>query len=92
MTKLILSQIINDWDPVGIIAFSPRDEYLPEINKIEKYLQACDKADVQSLANEIKGIFADSFGVNVFTRQIDECENIAKKILKIKRQTNNKEL
>ncbi len=92
MTKLILSQIINDWDPVGIIAFSPRDEYLSEINKIEKYLQACEKADVQSLANEIKGIFTDSFGVNVFTRQIDECENIAKKILKIKRQTNNKEL
>lgn len=61
MTKLILSQIINDWDPVGIIAFSPRDEYLPEINKIEKYLQACDKAGVQSLANEIKEIFTDSF-------------------------------
>lgn len=92
MKKAELLQIINDWDPIGIIAFSPCDEYLPEINKIEKYLQACEKADVQSLANEIKGIFTDSFGVNVFTRQIDECENIAKKILKIKRQTNNKEL
>ena len=92
MTKLILSQIINVWDPVGIIAFSPCDEYMPEINKIEKYLQACEKVDVQSLANEIKVIFTDSFGVNVFTRQIDECENIAKKILKINRQTNNKEL
>lgn len=83
MKKAELLQIINDWDPIGIIAFSPCDEYLPEINKIEKYLQACDKVDVQSLANEIKGIFTDSFGVNVFTRQIDECENIAKKILNV---------
>lgn len=83
MTKQILSKIINDWDPVGIIAFSPCDEYLPEINKIEKYLQACEKADVQSLANEIKVILTDSFGVNVFTRQIDECESIAKKILNV---------
>lgn len=83
MKKAELLQIINDWDPIGIIAFSPCDEYLPEINKIEKYLQACEKADVQSLANEIKVIFTDSFGVNVFTRQIDECENIAKKILNV---------
>lgn len=83
MKKAELLQIINDWDPIGIIAFSPCDEYLPEINKIEKYLQACDKVDVQSLANEIKGIFTDFFGVNVFTRQIDECENIAKKILNV---------
>ncbi len=92
MENGLLSQIINDWDPIGIIAFSPCDEYLPEINKIEKYLQACEKANVQGLANEIKEIFTDSFGANVFTRQIDECENIAKKILKSNRQSNNKEL
>ena len=81
MKRESLTQIINDWDPIGLIAFSPQDEYLNEIKMIEKILTTCDKNDTNFLANEIFKIFTNSFGSNVFTSQLDECISIAKKIL-----------
>lgn len=83
MKRESLTHIINEWDPIGLISFSPQDEYLPEIKKIEELLQNCDIVDEKYLANGIKQIFTDSFGSNLFKGQFDECVNIAKKILDI---------
>ena len=81
MKRELLTQIINDWDPIDLIAFSPQDEYLNEIKMIEEILQTSNKNDPIFLANEIFKIFTNSFGSNVFTSQFDECMGIAKKIL-----------
>ncbi len=83
MKKLRLTQIINEWDPIGIISFTPENEYQFEIKKIEDVLLTCNKNDVEFLAKEIKKIFTESFGENIFTKQLAECEDIAKKILDI---------
>lgn len=88
----VLTHIINEWDPVKLISFSPQDEYLFEIKKIQEILLTCDKDDTEFLANEIFKIFTNSFGSNVFTSKFDECVNIAKKILDIYAKTNSNKL
>ena len=84
-----LTQIINEWDPIGIISFTPKDEYAPEIKEIVKFLGVCNKDDIASLAEKIMIIFTQSFGSNIFTKQLQECKVIARKIFNVYINSNN---
>lgn len=74
-----VAKIINEWDPIDLFPFSPRDEYEVEIELISELSEK--SIDLESLANNIYAIFIKRFGDDVFTRSYDECYTIAKEIL-----------
>ena len=74
-----VAKIINDWDPIDLFPYSPKDEYEVEIDLISKLLE--ETTNFEHLAHNINAIFTKRFGDDVFTREYSECLNIAKKIL-----------
>lgn len=74
-----VAKIINDWDPIDLFPYSPKDEYEVEIRFISNLLEKT--TNLERLANDINAIFIKRFGDDVFTRGYDECLNVAKKIL-----------
>jgi hypothetical protein len=74
-----VAKIINEWDPIDLFPFSPRDEYEVEIELISELIEK--SIHLESLANNIYAIFIKRFGDDVFTRSYDECYTIAKEIL-----------
>ena len=78
-----VKRIINEWDPIQLLALAPSDEYDYEIHQIE--IAAKEAVDVESLAKVIYNIFAESFGFDIFKKTIDVCTIIANKILQSSR-------
>ncbi len=78
MTKKEVAKVINEWDPIDLISFSPPDEYDIEISLLVEHIQ--NGYGSYELAKEIQRIFLDRFG-NQFTLGFDECLEVAKKIL-----------
>ena len=74
--------IINEWDPINLLDICPTDEYQPEIKQIASVISRNNKMNYIDLGKIIYGIFVDSFGEE-FKKDIDECNDIAVKILKI---------
>jgi len=79
MMKEKVMKIINNWDPIDLFPYSPKDEYEVEIDLISKLLD--ESTDLEHLANSIRDIFIRRFGDDVFTRSYNECIDIAKRIL-----------
>ncbi len=78
MTEII-NTIVDEWDPLGLLPFAPKDEYRDESVLIYKaYLKT---QSIHDLAQEIYGIFLKRFGKDVFTQSIDDCVKIAKLIV-----------
>lgn len=77
----MIKKIINEWDPIEFFPMAPEDEYSNEILKIEKYLADNGNIDVQTLAVAIDNIFASSFGRDVYLADMNDCVEVAKKIL-----------
>ena len=73
-----IKEIINEWDPIGLMTLVPSDEYKEEASEIFCFYQNC--SDVRTLADRIKEIFTDQFG-NFFDKTYEECFDIASKIL-----------
>ena len=73
-----IEQIINEWDPIELIAFCPKDEYKPEIDEIQALSN--DVSDVDKMANIIFNTFIKYFD-DEFKRDFSECERIAERIL-----------
>lgn len=76
-----MSQIINGWDPIDLLSHAPTDEYEIEIKLIIDLLEKSRTTD--ELANNIYEIFSKRFGTDVFTKQYQECIEVAKKLLQI---------
>ena len=76
-----ISKIINDFDPLDLIPFAPQDEYCDEIKEIGDFIQSNLNCDVDTLAQQIYKIFLSHLGSNVFTKSIEECRDVAQKIL-----------
>ncbi len=76
-----LMKIINDWDPIDIKSFTPENEYASEVKEIEKFLAVHNNVNTALLAEKIMDVFVQSFGADIFKKQLKECETIAKKIL-----------
>jgi len=77
-TKLIqlVKDIIDQWDPIELLPFCPPDEYDMEIECIATL--AAKDIDTDTLAVEIQAVFQKYFGSDTFTKEFDECLNIAK--------------
>ena len=78
-----ITQIINDWDPIGFFPMAPKDEYINEIKKINEFVCSHYDLQVQTLAREINKIFVESFGTDVYSENLEQCTIVAKKILKV---------
>ena len=78
-----ITQIINDWDPIGFFPMAPKDEYINEIQKIKEFVYSNYSLQVHTLAEEINKIFVETFGMNVYDEDLEQCTIIAKKILKV---------
>ncbi len=82
-----LMNVINDWDPIGFFPLAPKDEYINEIRKIEKYLHNTASIDAETLAKRINDIFKKSFGDDVYIEDISACEAVAQKIMDIRNKS-----
>ncbi len=77
-----LTLIINDWDPIDLMSFSPSDEYKVEVSMILDKLEQFQ--DVNSLAEYIHSTFRKQFDAQ-FEREFDECLEVAERILQSSR-------
>lgn len=75
----IIKNIVDNWDPIDILTFSPNDEYHSEISEIEQLL--CTTNNVLELGDGIYHIFLRSFGEDVFHKSKSECIIIAREIM-----------
>lgn len=75
----IIETIINSWDPLGLLPYSPKDEYEKEVRSICKLLS--ETKDVSVLASGIYHIFIADFGKDIFDKKIDDCIPIAESII-----------
>lgn len=78
-----ITQIINDWDPIGFFPMAPKDEYMNEIKKINEFVCSNHSLQACTLAQEINKIFAETFGTDVYDEDLEQCTIIAKKILRV---------
>lgn len=75
-----VQNIINEWDPIGLMKHAPDDEYEAEIIQIVDMLPNADT--VEELAKIIRDIFVQAFGDDMFRKTIEECTIVARKIMK----------
>ena len=75
-----IKEIINSWDPIGLIDFCPEDEYETEVKGIRNLVVNNKNIDKKSLAQEIRNIFKYYFSNEYKSKQEIE-EDIASKII-----------
>lgn len=83
-----IKNVINNWDPIGLLEFSPDDEYSHEINEIEKLVTKAKDSD--ELAEGIYSVFHESFGDDIFRNSKKDCITIARLILNTGKTTASK--
>ena len=79
MKYINVKEIINAWDPIGLLDYAPNDEYEMEINAVVNLLEIT--TDTDKLTAGIFQIFLKSFGEGVFIKNKDECAQIARMLL-----------
>ena len=77
-----IESIINEWDPIDLLSFFPNDEYEDEIREVIDLLEQCNN-DIYSIANGISRIFTNAFPEGIFSKDIDDCLQIAKQIVNL---------
>ena len=75
-----IKEIINSWDPMGLMDFCPEDEYETEVKGIGNLVVNNKNIDKKTLAQEIKNIFEHYFSNEYKSKQEIE-EDIASKII-----------
>lgn len=71
---------INNWDPIGLLEIgAPKNEYEQEIVKISSKIMLENNKD--KLGEIIYEIFLEMFDDCVFNKTIEECVEIAEKII-----------
>ena len=75
-----IKEIINLWDPMGLMDFCPEDEYETEVKGIGNLVVNNKNIDKKTLAQEIKNIFEHYFSNEYKSKQEIE-EDIASKII-----------
>ena len=74
-----IKKIIDQWDPIDLLYFAPKNEYDFEIRRILSSISYDDT--IETLGNLIYEVFIDSFGNISFSKSLEECKMIAKRIL-----------
>ncbi len=77
-----IKSIIDEWDPIELlITHAPPDEYDYETKKIFDAIQKDHNICADDLTNIIFRVFTNEFGSDTFTKDAEECQEIAEKIL-----------
>jgi hypothetical protein len=79
LNKKIITNIVNQWDPIGLFPGAPDDEYSCEISEIMVLVNS--SKDRTFIAQGILNIFTKWFGSDIFLGSYDECYLVAGKIL-----------
>ena len=74
----VVKKAIDEWDPIGLLAFAPDDEYDSESREIVENLSS--SISMEEIAELIAKIFAESFNRADIT--MNRCIIIANKIYK----------
>jgi hypothetical protein len=77
-----LTGIINEWDPLNLMAHAPADEYELEVKMIKQLLN--EVREELELAKGIRSIFLQTSGNEFFKKDLEECLAVARKILEEK--------
>lgn len=77
-----ITEIINDWDPIGLFPMAPKDEYVNEIKKIYEYVYSNQNLQTKALGEEINKIFLKTFGADIYDENLEQCILVAERILK----------
>ena len=77
-----ITKIINEWDPIDLFPMAPEDEYVREIESLNKIVYDNTEISVDDLAVEIHELFTKRFGSDVYLREQIECLKVADEILK----------
>ena len=80
LIKQNIQEVINLWDPIGLMNICPEDEYEPEINKIVEFVIYNKNINKISLSEEIRKIFNFYF-MNIYNSINEVEEDIASEIL-----------
>ena len=78
--KQNIQEVINSWDPIGLMNICPEDEYEPEINEIVEFVISNQNINKISLSEEIRKIFNFYF-TSVYNSINEVEEDVASKIL-----------
>ena len=78
--KQNIQEVINSWDPIGLMNICPEDEYEPEINEIVEFVISNQNINKISLSEEIRKIFNFYF-MNIYNSINEVEEDIASEIL-----------
>ncbi len=77
-----IKSIIDEWDPIELlITHAPPDEYDCETKEIFDTILKNHKISANELTNIIFRVFTNNFGSDTFTKDVEECQEIAEKIL-----------
>lgn len=75
--KPVVCAVICEWDPIGFK--DPENEYIEEIKTITE--KAAVTKDCAELGQHIYDVFKEMFGLRMFKKTIEECTEIAQRIL-----------
>ena len=76
---LLVKEVVDQWDPIELLAFCPPDEYDIEAKSICAILRKDINED--ELAKEIQSIFIESFGSDTFDKNIHDCRVVARYLI-----------
>lgn len=72
---------INEWDPLELFPYAPKDEYSLEIKELVRFLENTQNCSIDYLGNKIYELFLRTLGTDVFNQSVEDCLEVAKKIL-----------
>ena len=76
-----IEKVINEWDPLELFPFAPKDEYILEIQELSAIIESKKICSVDILGQEIYDLFLRTLGEEIFNGSLEKCTEIAKKIL-----------
>jgi hypothetical protein len=78
MIFCVVKNIIDLWDPIDLLVFTPTDEYDMESREISSRISSNDSADI--IGKIIYDTFKCSFGDAAFNKTLEDCVEIAKQL------------
>lgn len=76
-----VNEAITEWDPLDVFPFAPKDEYNLEVNELVSFLQKTENCSNNLLGKKIYEMFLRTLGEDVFAYTVEDCNEIAIKIL-----------
>jgi hypothetical protein len=76
-----VTKAVNEFDPLDLLPYAPPDEYDSEIKEISSFLENNNECNLDILSYKIFDIFKKTLGDEIFDKSIEDCYQVARKIL-----------